>query len=687
MGYDIALWGSLKFPEGGVEAWRKLAVDGKAWSDWSMWFENAEGSAPRAVAEHLAEWESFGEGSHFFAVKAAAAKVDVQAFFSQDVFVEKAQAIAALFRVAERAGATGKVTFAGVGTPLAYRLTLAKKGSTFEALDEDLESSADVLKVLGAAEKREKERKKAAREKKKADKAAPGLGPHVPLSDDFGVAIWADLQMKDAEAFDLWKTFDIQPWGYNDWKKKDGWGWFTRYNKPERLSNIEYLQALQRLTFQQRGRDFFRLKITGLTLEWRGHLEKEAFLDRALFLASIFRSARNASTGGTLVLAAIPGPGGFRFRFDKPGSAEYEHFDEDLSDAEPMKQILADLARRDGRSAPGQSEGSSADATPAVATPAVATPAVATPAVATPDVKKPSPGTEGLPPEAAAAMEKIHAILEDAAPEALLAAPKAMDHCSIQVHGSPTRVEKTFRTRDAMLAGLRGTSGTTAPDDLPSLQRASLLLSGALDPEAAEPPLRAILLSSAPPLVRSSAAVALAGRASDATIDALFQALPEPGSFQGGIEYGVYVNGIRRGVEHALSKANRDDVGDRALRLLTPAALEIKAGITGHFVDPAFEAQDKQDYVRTLLYILGASKYRPARPRLIEIFQSHPLTEIRQRAAEALLFSASPEEIRGAFDEEPESFFGRNVSIGVFNRIEVIACATRLLAHLERQAS
>lgn len=682
MGYDIALWGSLKFPEGGVEAWRKLAVDGKAWSDWSMWFENAEGSAPRAVAEHLAEWESFGEGSHFFAVKAAAAKVDVQAFFSQDVFVEKAQAIAALFRVAERAGATGKVTFAGVGTPLAYRLTLAKKGSTFEALDEDLESSADVLKVLGAAEKREKERKKAERERKKADKAAPAPDPGVAPKEDLGVAIWADLQMKDADALDLWKTFAIQPWGYNDWKKKDGRGWFTRYDKPEKLSNIEYLQALQRLTLQQRGRDFFRLKITGLTLEWRGHLEREAFLDRALFLASIFRSARNTASGGTLVLAAIPGPGGFRFRFDKPGSAGFEAFDEDVSDTEPMKQILADLARRDGKSAPEQTTSSSPDATPAVATPPVATPPVTTPAM-----EKPSPGAEGLPPEAAAAMEKIHAILQDAAPEALLAAPKAIDHCSIQVHGSPTRVEKTFRTRDAMLAGLRGTSGKTAPDDLPSLQRASLLLAGALDPQAAEPHLRAILLSSAPPLVRSSAAVALAGRASDATIDALFQALPEPGFFQGGIEYGVYVNGVRRGIEHALSKANRDDVGARALRLLTPAALEIKAGITGNFVDPAFEAQDKQDYVRTLLYILGASKYRPARPRLIEIFQSHPLTEIRQRAAEALLFSASPEEIRGAFDEEPESFFGRNVSIGVFNRIEVLACAARLLAHLERQAS
>ncbi|MEZ4300997.1 MAG: hypothetical protein R3B70_39040 [Polyangiaceae bacterium] len=170
MGYDVAVWGSLKLPKGGADTWRKLPVDGSAWNDWTMWFEYGEKGPPRPVEQHLSEWAKFGEGSEHFTVETGPSKVNVHAFLSQSAFVGRAQSIAALFRVAERAGATGEITFAGVGSPLAFRLTLSKKGSTFEALDEDLETSPEVMKVLEAARKVEQERRD--KPQKKGSKAA-----------------------------------------------------------------------------------------------------------------------------------------------------------------------------------------------------------------------------------------------------------------------------------------------------------------------------------------------------------------------------------------------------------------------------------------------------------------------------------------------------------------------------------
>ncbi|MEZ4300996.1 MAG: hypothetical protein R3B70_39035 [Polyangiaceae bacterium] len=211
-------------------------------------------------------------------------------------------------------------------------------------------------------------------------------------------------------------------------------------------------------------------------------------------------------------------------------------------------------------------------------------------------------------------MEGVYGVLESADPAILIATPRKLDHCVIQVRGRPARVEETWATRDAMLAGLRGQSGQTTPDDLPHLHAGALFIAAALDRAATEPFARRILLSPGSPRARSAAALALEGCRGDETVDALFSVLHEEGQIQGGKKRGPYLNAVRRGVEHALSATGREDVGARTLALLTPKALKIKTSPGYDSVLPSFSEQEKEDFVRALLYILGTSKYRPARP-------------------------------------------------------------------------
>lgn len=263
-------------------------------------------------------------------------------------------------------------------------------------------------------------------------------------------------------------------------------------------------------------------------------------------------------------------------------------------------------------------------------------------------------------------MKEIHARLEAADPAALVAASKRIS-LVIKVHGKSARVDEIFRTRDAILVGLRGLSGKTTAEDVSSLYDATLELFASIDPAAAEPLLLKLLALPAPRSLRAQAAFSLSGMRSDATVEALFAALHEPGYEAGS----VYYNPTRRGAENALGQTGRADVGERALALLTPEALDIPTGDTDEVAGYTFEAREKEDFVRAPLVILRELKYRPARDRLAALFRSHRLWEVRKLAGEAILAVTTPAELRAAFgDEEPVMW-------------DVINTTERLLDHLD----
>jgi HEAT repeat protein len=261
-------------------------------------------------------------------------------------------------------------------------------------------------------------------------------------------------------------------------------------------------------------------------------------------------------------------------------------------------------------------------------------------------------------------MKQVHALLEAADPDALVAAAKR-DVSVIQLQGKSARLDEVWKTRDAMLVGLRGLSGKTTEGDLPSLHHAAISLLAHVHPAAAEPILVLLLASAAPTYLRASAAWSLTRMRSDQAVDALFDALHTPGEGVGA----VYNSPVRRGAENALGQTGRADVGERALGLLTPKALEIPHARGA--AKPTPEAWEKQDFVRAPLVILRELKYRAALPRLATILSKHPIADVQSLAAQAILAMATPEEMRGAFgDEAPELWR--------------LSTAKRLLAYIER---
>ena len=50
MGWDIAIWGTLKMDPSMQAAWRKTVMNGRSWKDWKAWFKNASPGEPREVA-------------------------------------------------------------------------------------------------------------------------------------------------------------------------------------------------------------------------------------------------------------------------------------------------------------------------------------------------------------------------------------------------------------------------------------------------------------------------------------------------------------------------------------------------------------------------------------------------------------------------------------------------------------
>ncbi len=178
MGWDIAIWGTLKMDPSAQEAWRKTVVDGRGWKDWKTWFKNASPGKPRKVAEALASWaKRTAKGEELLEAKEGKQGVEVIGHISKGAFIEEARDIAALFRCAEKVGATGSITFAGVGLSEAYRLELTASGSTLKVLDGDLEDSPEVRRICRIAVERADAAEAAKAAKKAAKKGATKASP------------------------------------------------------------------------------------------------------------------------------------------------------------------------------------------------------------------------------------------------------------------------------------------------------------------------------------------------------------------------------------------------------------------------------------------------------------------------------------------------------------------------------
>ncbi|MCC7536771.1 MAG: hypothetical protein IT379_11185, partial [Deltaproteobacteria bacterium] len=172
MGWDVAVYGSLKLPQASVDAWLDAELDATRWNDWRGPFADAEPDrrAPRTVREALALWAKMHDArKHQLLVEVADGAVKVTGLLPKETFVYDARRYVLVFRMAESVGAKGTLTFVGMGNPMTWRLTLAgsKAHSTLDELDEDLEDSPAVLRALAklpldepAPEKKAKKRGK-----------------------------------------------------------------------------------------------------------------------------------------------------------------------------------------------------------------------------------------------------------------------------------------------------------------------------------------------------------------------------------------------------------------------------------------------------------------------------------------------------------------------------------------------
>jgi hypothetical protein len=153
MGWDVLIWGSLKFPSGKRSDWLNTIVNGSTWSDWKLWFKNEIEGEPRPVEQHLSEWKQLSaKNKHALDIEIDDSGVKVLGLLPKEEFVYRAQQYVAVFRSAELVGAKGEMMFVGVASPLTYRLRLSgpRRRSKFEVLNIDLESSPDVRKILAA---------------------------------------------------------------------------------------------------------------------------------------------------------------------------------------------------------------------------------------------------------------------------------------------------------------------------------------------------------------------------------------------------------------------------------------------------------------------------------------------------------------------------------------------------------
>lgn len=113
MGWDVGIWGELKFPKGGFATWQQLDVDASTFK-WKKLLAPSDPDKPEKVAKVLAkytEWPKKRSGNEHLRIHKADDTVTFRGFLNEDSF-EHAVHFAALFRSAGEAGGAGTLCLA-----------------------------------------------------------------------------------------------------------------------------------------------------------------------------------------------------------------------------------------------------------------------------------------------------------------------------------------------------------------------------------------------------------------------------------------------------------------------------------------------------------------------------------------------------------------------------------------------
>lgn len=136
MEWTVAVFGELRFPRGGVEAWKALVVDASRHEDWVEEFDDG-GLDPAPVREVLDEIAAFPappEGPGRVKISLGSKEIHAVGFLADDGYRAWCAHLATLFRVAADAGATGDLTFVNVAGLYGYRVEVKPGSSSFTAI-------------------------------------------------------------------------------------------------------------------------------------------------------------------------------------------------------------------------------------------------------------------------------------------------------------------------------------------------------------------------------------------------------------------------------------------------------------------------------------------------------------------------------------------------------------------------
>jgi hypothetical protein len=155
----LLVFGTLRFPRGGAEAWRALEVDADALEGWPDLLAGGH-LGPVTVEARLAAFAAMKQDQGGFEIAEAEATV-VRGFLLEAGTLRWSRDIAATLRAAGDAGATGEMVFLQVDGARGVRLKIGRGGARFEAIDDDaglqlLASAAALgaLKLYGATRRR-----------------------------------------------------------------------------------------------------------------------------------------------------------------------------------------------------------------------------------------------------------------------------------------------------------------------------------------------------------------------------------------------------------------------------------------------------------------------------------------------------------------------------------------------------
>jgi HEAT repeat protein len=474
------------------------------------------------------------------------------------------------------------------------------------------------------------------------------------------VAIWGSLELPEGQ-LDAWLDLVVDGSRWKGWKL-----WFENPipGKPRRVK--DHLAEWKKLT--DAGRQAFAVELGKDVMKVSGLVPKEVFVGRAQEYVAVFRCADALGARGTVTFVGVAAPLTYRLTLPGPGKkSTFTALAEDLETTPEVMQIIA-------------AAGASYRETAAAKKTAKKT-ATAKKGAKAGGGTLPASSALVLPSEASRALDAVHAKLAEVADRALVAAARAFDR-NVHINGDWRSLEEAFPTAEALRSGLRGAQAAT-PEDLASAHRAAIGLLAKIDREAAAPLVRRLAAPDVPPQVRWGAIEALTGAKDDALVDMLLDVFEAP--TEKAAPPFESPPPLRSAAERALVGMGRPDVGARMLALLTDKALAIKAGVTGDYVHPSAKEKDRQDLVTRTFRVIGELGYRPAWDRLAGIMKGHHLREVRRDAARALFKLARPEEIRGAFGEDPVAFMDRYSIEGQFAALDAEKLAKKLVAYVNQK--